>query len=249
MKFGIHLPNFGDAGDPRLLADLAADAEAAGWDGFFLWDHILGDPAWRHPMVDPWISLAAVASATRIVRLGALVTAVPRRRPWHLARETATLDVLSGGRLVVGVGLGFPPEAEFKHFGEEGDSRIRARRLDEGLAILDGLWSGESFAFEGEQYRMRETVFLPTPVQRPRPPVWVAVHWPARGPVRRAARWDGVFPEHPGGRRLSPDEIAELLEQIREHRDDSGSFDAVVAGRSSGLADGELRAYEQAGLT
>jgi hypothetical protein len=218
MRFGLHLPNFEVGGDPHALADLAAQAEAAGWDGFFLWDHILGDPAWRTPMLDPWIALAAVASATSRLRLGALVTAVPRRRPWQLARETATLDLLSGGRLVVGVGLGNPPGAEFEHFGEDGDARRRARRLDEGLVILNGLWSGEPFGFNGEEYRMRETVFLPTPVQRPRPPIWVAAHWPARAPLRRAARWDGVFPEHADGRRLSPSELGELLEYVRGPR-------------------------------
>ena len=108
MRFGVHLPNFEVGGDPQALSDLAAQAEAAGWEGFYLWDHILGDPGWRTPMLDPWIALAAVACATSRMRLGALVTAVPRRRPWHLARETATLDLLSGGRLVVGVGWAIP---------------------------------------------------------------------------------------------------------------------------------------------
>jgi alkanesulfonate monooxygenase SsuD/methylene tetrahydromethanopterin reductase-like flavin-dependent oxidoreductase (luciferase family) len=156
MRFGLHLANFGPVGgDPRLLATLATEAESAGWDGFFLWDHILGDPAWREPMIDPWIGLAAIATATRRLRLGALVTPVPRRRPWHLARETTTLDHLSGGRLVVGVGLGNPPDAEFEHFGEDGDARRRARRLDEGLAILDGLWSGRPSRFDGDVMRQK----------------------------------------------------------------------------------------------
>ena len=249
MRFGVHLPNFGPVGDPRTLAGLAAEAESAGWDGFFLWDHILGDPDWREPMVDPWIALAAVASATSQIRLGALVTAIPRRRPWHLARETTTLDHLSGGRLVVGVGLGFPASAEFEHFGEDGDRLRRARLLDEGLAILAGLWSGEPFSFDGHEYHVDETVFVPTPVQRPRPPIWVAAHWPNRAPLRRAARWDGVFPEHAGGDRLSPSELAELLDYVRQHRDRSEPFDAVVAGRSADLAATELAAYAAAGAT
>jgi alkanesulfonate monooxygenase SsuD/methylene tetrahydromethanopterin reductase-like flavin-dependent oxidoreductase (luciferase family) len=249
MRFGVHVANFGSFGDPAVLAGLAADAEAAGWNGFFLWDHILGDPAWRTPMVDPWISLAAIATATERIRLGALVTAVPRRRPWQLARETTTLDHLSGGRLVVGVGLGNPPEAEFAHFGEDGDLRRRARRLDEGLAIMDGLWSGEPFAFDGEEYHIRETVFLPTPVQRPRPPVWVAVHGTNRGPMRRAARWDGAFPEDPSGRRLTPDEVAALLADISQQRQASGPYDVVIAGQTGELADGELAAYKDAGIT
>jgi alkanesulfonate monooxygenase SsuD/methylene tetrahydromethanopterin reductase-like flavin-dependent oxidoreductase (luciferase family) len=249
MRFGVHVPNFGEYGDPRALVALASEAESAGWDGFFLWDHILGDPSWRHPMIDPWIALAAVATATRSIRLGALVTAVPRRRPWHLARETATLDVLSAGRLVVGVGLGNPPDAEFEHFGENGDARVRARRLDEGLAILDGLWSGEPFAFAGDEFHLRETVFLPTPIQRPRPPVWVAAHWPARAPVRRAARWDGIFPEYADGRRLSPTDLEALLAEIRQHRRSERPFDVVIAGEASGLGPGELDAFGAAGLT
>jgi alkanesulfonate monooxygenase SsuD/methylene tetrahydromethanopterin reductase-like flavin-dependent oxidoreductase (luciferase family) len=249
MRFGLHLPNFGPVGDPTILAGLAADAESSGWEGFFLWDHVLGDAAWREPMVDPWIALAAVASATHTIRLGALVTALPRRRPWHLARETATLDRLSNGRLVVGVGLGFPGDAEFAHFGEDAAVQVRARRLDEGLAILAGLWSGDPFAFHGAEYRIRETVFLPTPVQRPRPPVWVAAHWPNRAPLRRAARWDGVFPEHAGGGRLSPAELAELLAYVHENRVGSEPFDAVIAGRSAELARGELADYAAAGAT
>jgi alkanesulfonate monooxygenase SsuD/methylene tetrahydromethanopterin reductase-like flavin-dependent oxidoreductase (luciferase family) len=249
MRFGIHIANFGSFGDPAVLADLAADAEAAGWDGFFVWDHLLGDPTWRTPMVDPWISLAAVAVATQRIRLGALVTAVPRRRPWQLARETTTLDLLSGGRLVVGVGLGNPAEAEFAHFGEDGDIRRRARLLDEGLAVMDGLWSGQPFAFDGEEYHVRETVFLPTPVQRPRPPVWVAVHGANRGPVRRAARWDGAFPEDPSGRRLTPDSVALLLADISQQRKIAGPYEMVIAGQSGELADGELTAYEEAGVT
>ena len=249
MRFGIHLANFGPAADPRVLAQLAVAAEAARWDGFFVWDHILGDAEWRTPMVDPFIALAAVAAATTRIRFGALVTPVPRRRPWHLARETTTLDHLSSGRLVVGVGLGNPPEAEFAQFGEDGDIRRRARRLDEGLAILNGLWSGEPFALDGREFTVRETVFLPTPVQRPRPPVWVAAYWPNHAPLRRAARWDGVFPEHEEGRRLAPAEIAEMLAYIARHRNDPGPFDVVVAGESAALAGGELAELEAAGVT
>lgn len=249
MRFGVHLANFGPAGDPNVLAGLAADAEQGGWDGFFIWDHVLGDAEWRTPMVESWITLAAVADATQRIRLGALVTAVPRRRPWQLAREITTLDHLSAGRLVVGVGLGNPAEAEFEHFGETGDIRRRARLLDEGLAILAGLWSGEPFAFRGEEFQLRETVFLPTPVQRPHPPIWVATRSDKRGPLRRAARWDGVFPEDPGGRRLSPDEVAERLTYIATHRESTAPFDCVLAGVSADLPSGELDRYQSMGVT
>jgi alkanesulfonate monooxygenase SsuD/methylene tetrahydromethanopterin reductase-like flavin-dependent oxidoreductase (luciferase family) len=201
------------------------------------------------PMVDPWIALAAVADATSRVRLGPLVTPLPRRRPWQLARETTTLDHLSAGRLILGVGLGNPPEAEFEHFGEDADIHRRARRLDEGLAILDGLWSGEPFSFDGEEYRIGETVFLPRPIQRPRPPVWVAAHWPNRAPLRRAARWDGVFPELAGGGRLSPAELGTALRYLHEQRSSPGPYDVVIAGPLGDVHGEELEAYEAAGVT
>jgi alkanesulfonate monooxygenase SsuD/methylene tetrahydromethanopterin reductase-like flavin-dependent oxidoreductase (luciferase family) len=249
VKFGLHVPNLGTFGDPRTLAGLAHEAEVAGWDGFFLWDHVLGDPAWHHPMVDPWVALGAIAVGTDRVRIGPLVTAVPRRRPWKLARETVTLDHLSDGRLVLGVGLGWPPDAEFEHFGEDGSISRRARRLDEGLAVVAGLWSGEPFSLEGREYRIRETVFLPRPVQHPRIPIWVAAHLPNQGPLRRAARWDGVFPENPGGERVTPAQVEELLGVVRDQRQDPGPLDVIVGGRGSELAHDELEGLRSAGVT
>jgi alkanesulfonate monooxygenase SsuD/methylene tetrahydromethanopterin reductase-like flavin-dependent oxidoreductase (luciferase family) len=194
------------------VAELAARTEQRGWDGFFVWDHV----AYREPVrrvADPWITLAAVAAATRRVRIGPLVTPVPRRRPHKLARETVTLDRLSGGRLVLGVGLGSARTGEFdpERFGEEGDPRARARLLEEGLERLAAYWGGE---------------FEPGPVQRPRIPVWVASTWPSRRALRRAARWDGLFPvELPG-----PEALAELAAEVRAlHAQDRGeSFQLVV---------------------
>jgi alkanesulfonate monooxygenase SsuD/methylene tetrahydromethanopterin reductase-like flavin-dependent oxidoreductase (luciferase family) len=249
VRFGVHAPNFGVCGEIGTLTDLAREAEAAGWDGFFLWDHVLGDPAWREPMLDPTVALSAIAVVTARVRIGALVTAVPRRRPWKLARELTTLDHLSNGRLVFGVGLGWPADAEYEHFGEETDARLRARKLDEGLDIIVGLWSGEPFEFRGGTFQVQPTVFLPTPIQRPRPPIWVAAHWPNQGPIRRAARWDGVFPEKPGGARLSPAELHELVQDIAHRRTSGDSFDVVVAGSLDEVTPSELRAYQQAGAT
>src|SRR5215470_19306464 len=159
MHYGIYLPNFGEYGDPRLLAELAHEAEAAGWEGCFLWDHI---HRWhgQEPFADPWIALTAMALRTERLRLGPLVTPLARRRPWKLARETVTLDRLSGGRLTLGVGLGAPPREEFEQFGEDGDDKVRAKKLDESLEILTGLWSGEPFGYLGEYYTIApETVF------------------------------------------------------------------------------------------
>ena len=191
MRYGIVLTT----GDPRVAADLAADAEDAGWDGVFTFDAIsIGSL----PLFDPWIVLAAVAMRTTRVTLGAMVFAPARRRPWTLARQAISLDILSNGRLVLPVGLGTLDDAGFGNVGEPTSAAVRARRLDETLTILDGLQSGEPFAFEGEQYRFGPMTFLPRPVQRPRIPVWVVGAWPHERSMRRAAGWDGIVVQAQG---------------------------------------------------
>src|SRR5437764_1478841 len=137
MQFAIDTPNFGDFHDARLLAELAHDAEAAGWDGFFLWDHI--GAAWPPPIGDPWVQMAAMAMTTERIKLGPLVTPLPRRRPWKLAREAVTLDHLCGGRLILGVGIGSDSGQEFSAYGESPDNKLHAAMLDEGLEVLMGL--------------------------------------------------------------------------------------------------------------
>jgi alkanesulfonate monooxygenase SsuD/methylene tetrahydromethanopterin reductase-like flavin-dependent oxidoreductase (luciferase family) len=189
MRFGLNMPNFAEFADPATAVDLARDAESAGWEGFFLWDHINLFGEMEVPLADPWVLLAAVAQATERIQIGTLVTPVPRRRPWVLARQTATLDRLSNGRLILGVGLGVPAATEFAAFGEETDVKVRAQKLDEGLVILTGLWSGEPFEFEGRHYKIQRTRFLPAPVQQPRIPIWVAAIWDhePRDPARLRA--------------------------------------------------------------
>jgi alkanesulfonate monooxygenase SsuD/methylene tetrahydromethanopterin reductase-like flavin-dependent oxidoreductase (luciferase family) len=204
MRYAVNVPNFEDYSDVRTVAALAADAEAAGWDGFFVWDHLAFVKAWRLRIADPWVLLTGVALATERLRLGPMVTPLPRRRPWKLARETVTLDRLSGGRLVLGVGLGEPPEDEYGSFGEPTDPVVRAAMLDEGLEVLTRLWSGETVSFAGRHYRVDEVAFRPTPVQRPRIPIWVAGAWPRPGPLRRAARFDGSCPLKVGPDGWSP---------------------------------------------
>jgi alkanesulfonate monooxygenase SsuD/methylene tetrahydromethanopterin reductase-like flavin-dependent oxidoreductase (luciferase family) len=204
---GLYLAPFDELSDPTVLVELAVDAEEHGWDGVFLWDHIV----YRDPVsavADPWVALSAIAARTRRLRLGPLVTPLSRRRVQKLARETVTLDHLSGGRLIFGVGLGSPYELE--PFGEVVDGRERARRLDERLERLSEFWSGR---------------FAPRPLQRPRVPVWVAAVWPHRRPVRRAVRWDGLFPiDLP-----DPTALAELAGEIERDRDGGLSgFDLVV---------------------
>ncbi|MGW2090636.1 LLM class flavin-dependent oxidoreductase [Promicromonospora sukumoe] len=226
LRSGFWVPLFDELADPRVAARLAAEAEEAGWDGFFVWDRLTW-PAPVSRVADPWITLAAAATATESVRLGPMVTPVPRRRPAGLARETASLDRLSGGRLTLGVGLGGDLfGAEFARTGEQTDDRVRAELLDETLEILTAAWSGQPVRHSGRHYVIDDLAFLPTPVQEPRVPVWVAGYAGRSNPLRRAARFDGYFPvgvEH-------PDQLAELAETIRQHRTDpSAPYDIAVS--------------------
>jgi alkanesulfonate monooxygenase SsuD/methylene tetrahydromethanopterin reductase-like flavin-dependent oxidoreductase (luciferase family) len=256
MRYAVGIPNVGDYGDPRLLVELARDAEAAGWDAVLLWDHV----AYRRrgwPVADPTVILTAIAAATSRVRVGLLAAAIPRRRPWKLARETATLDLLSGGRLILGAGLGSQAHEEYAAFGEDGDPRARAARLDEGLEVLTGLWRGEPFSHQGSSYRVAQTVFLPRPAQLPRPPLWIAGRWPNRPPFRRAARWDGVVPTHAAvdhAGTMTPAQLGEIVRYTLAHRPAGlGPFEVVVEGHTAGhdrAADHQrVAALEAAGLT
>jgi alkanesulfonate monooxygenase SsuD/methylene tetrahydromethanopterin reductase-like flavin-dependent oxidoreductase (luciferase family) len=251
MRFGVTVPPFADFSDPRTLAELAHDAEAAGWDGFFIWDAVFFDPTF-HPMADPWVSLAAVAMNTQRLRIGTMVTPLARRRPWKLARETVSVDRISNGRLILGVGLGDPVQWDFGFCGDETAPKIRAQKLDEGLDILTGLWRGESFSFQGEQYNVNEVIFRPTPVQSPRIPIWVGGWWPNKPPLRRAARWDGVCPAKWGGT-ITPDEWRELLAYIEEYRTTDSPFDAVHSGATPGdnltQASELVESYAKSGVT
>jgi alkanesulfonate monooxygenase SsuD/methylene tetrahydromethanopterin reductase-like flavin-dependent oxidoreductase (luciferase family) len=206
---GIYVAPFDELAEPSTMAQVARNAEQRGWEGLFLWDHV----NYRAPVravADVWITLAAIASATERLRIGPMVTPLSRRRIQKVARETVTLDHLSGGRLTFGVGLGSARNGELEPFGEVVDPRERARLLDDGLERLAAFWEGE---------------FEPTPIQRPRIPVWVAGRWPNRRPVRRAARWDGFFPIDLTG----PDDLSVLAAELRELRADrEGPFDLVV---------------------
>jgi alkanesulfonate monooxygenase SsuD/methylene tetrahydromethanopterin reductase-like flavin-dependent oxidoreductase (luciferase family) len=257
MRYAVNVPNFEDYSDVRTVAALAADAEAAGWDGFFVWDHLAFVKAWKLRIADPWILLTGVALATERLRLGPMVTPLARRRPWKVARETVTLDRLSGGRLVLGVGLGEPPEDEFGSFGEPADPVVRAAMLDEGLEVLTRLWSGETVSFSGRHYRVDEVAFQPTPLQRPRIPIWVAGAWPRRGPLRRAARFDGSCPlkVDAGGElaTLEAGELRELRAVVDRHRrDPAAPFDVMLGGTTPedpGAARAMLEPLAEAGMT
>lgn len=257
IRCAIYLPLYAPFGHPRIIADLARDAERAGWDGVFVWDDVAG---WDKDMADPWIALAAAAMVTERVRLGALITPLPRRRPWKFARETASLDQLSDGRLVVGVGVGGGQE-QFGDLGDEADQRTRGEMLDEGLDVVTGLWSGESFTFAGRYYHLKPAIFRPRPVQQPRIPIWVAGTWPHKRPLRRMAQWDGMFPlfwgvDDPAQERaLLRQTVMDVQSQREALFDDDvqQSFDVIASGETPAnqpdQAEELIAGYAAAGAT
>lgn len=234
MQYGFLI----EGGDANVIIELAQEAEAAEWDGVFVADAIdIGIPdSPPFPWFDPWIVLAAMAMRTERIRLGTMITAVPRRRPWKLARETATLDQLSKGRVILGVGLGAAKDdGGFYKVGEAMDLKVRAQRLDEGLAILAGLWSGKPFTFSGEQFQLQEMIMLPPPVQSPRIPVWVPGVWTKEKSMQRALRWDGIIPQrYKSMTRMTAAETRRLKRYVDSHRSASTPFDIVVGGTTPG---------------
>ncbi len=251
MQYGVTLPDV----DARTLVDLAQEAEAAGWDGVFVWDMIWG--------TDPWVSLAAVAMATSRVRLGTMLTPLSRRRPWKLASEVATLDRLSQGRVILPVGLGAAapehPESGFPKVGEEIDRKLRAELLDESLDILDGLWSGQPFSYEGKHYHLRDVTFAPTPIQSPRVPIWVVGAWPRMKSMRRVLRCDGIIPTKMAGdgsfahTEITPADIQAIKAFVQEQRALSTPFDIIWEGDTPGdnpkQACEIVRPWAEAGVT
>jgi alkanesulfonate monooxygenase SsuD/methylene tetrahydromethanopterin reductase-like flavin-dependent oxidoreductase (luciferase family) len=239
MRYSVDVPNFGDFAAPEVFAEVARRTEDAGWDALLVWDHVVQDKHKRRQIADPWILLTAAALVTRRIRLGTAITPVARRRPSKLAREVTTLDRLTGGRMILGAGLGAPVADEYGSFGDTTDAKVIAERLDESLHALDLLWSGEPVTYRGNQVTIDDVVFLPTPVQRPRVPVWVAGNWPRKAPMRRAARWDGAIPNMTGMEVARPPEVSEVRELVaflRGCRADNGladkPFDIVVGGAS-----------------
>jgi luciferase-like monooxygenase len=200
-------------------------------------------------LADTTVALTAIALATERVRFGALVTPLARRRPWKLAKEAATLDRLSGGRLVVSAGLG--AQGDMLPFGDGGPPAQLAARLDEGLDLLASLWSGQTVSHEGEHFRVRDALLRPAPLQQPRIPIWVAGFWPNRPPFRRAARWDGALPLRRGHlmKELSPQELRRCRDYIGEHRTSSDPFDLVAFAATQPRTPEIVVEYEEAGAT
>ena len=250
MKYGIDIPNFEPFHDPNVIKQLAIEAENHEWDGFFIWDHIwLGMDV---PFVDPWVALTVVATATKSIRFGTMVTPIPRRRPWKLARETVSIDILSDGRLTIGAGLGWPPEIEFGPFSETVDNFKRGEMLDEGLDVLTGLWKGKPFSYKGRHFNINDVTFKPTPIQTPRIPIWIGGMWPNKKPFIRASKWDGVFPASKSEKSISPEEINEIKNFIYQQSPNTQQYDIVAAGVShANIKDQNilLKSYKNAGAT
>ncbi len=224
MLHALFLPPFGALADPIRLVEHAVAAEAAGWDAVFLWDHVLRQPHEPADIADPWVAMAAIASATSRIRIGPMVTPITRRRPIKLAREATTLDHLSRGRLTLGLGLGVDTSRELSAFGEVTDARARGERLDEGAELLCALWKGEEVNFHGQHFTADSVVALPVPFQQPRIPLWFAARGKARRPVRRAARYDGLFPIE-----VDATQLVDMLDVVRTERGSLDGFDVMVA--------------------
>jgi len=255
MNYGFVL----DGGDISLLPEIAVEAEAAGWDGLFIADAMaMGSEKFPDfPWFDPWVVLAAMAMRTTRIRIGTMITPVSRRRPWKLARETVTVDHLSNGRLIFGVGLGAAEDdGGFYKVGEKMDLRVRAALLDEGLEIINGLWKGKPFSFSGEHYKVQKMSMLPLPVQKPRIPVWVVGVWPKEKSMKRTLQWDGIIPQKykaTPADRATPSDILEIKNYVDRHRRKKSAFDIIAGGQTPGgkrkRALEIVQPFEEAGAT
>lgn len=245
MREALFVPPFDGLADPERLVELAVAAEAAGWDGFFIWDHLLyAEPV--RDILDPYICLAVVAQATTTIQLGPMITPLLRRRPQVVARAAVTLDRLSHGRLVLGFGIGDDggPSGhggELSAFGETLDAAARGRALSEGLDVLTGLLSGESVHHQGEYFRAMDVVFQPTAAREGGIPIWLAARWPNRAPIRRAAKYQGVVIIQ----MTDPADVAVLREQLSHAGADLEHFEIVVLATDAD----DASAWQEAGVT
>lgn len=249
MRYALHVPNLAE---PAELVEIGLAAETAGWDGIFLWDHVFGGPGFPVPVADPWVVLGALAKGTERIALGTAVTPPARRRPHKLARETVSVDHLSNGRLILGVGLGSPRQYEYGAFGEAVETAEIASRFDEALEVLTRLWSGEVVDHRGPHFTVHSAQFLPAPIQTPRIPIWAASQIPRRAPLVRAARWDGVIladmNDQGGIDPVAADDVATAVGEIEKRRTETDTFDVAVV--ADGLpAEGLTEIYSDLGVT
>lgn len=243
MKYGFILP-FGDA---RVAAEMARDAEQAGWDGFFMWEPVCG--------VDAWVGLAAAAMQTTHIRLGTMLSPISRMRLWDLASRAATLDRLSEDRVVLSVGLGAIGTG-FAEFGEVTDRKLRAERVDESLDIVTGLWQGQPFSYQGKHYQLQALADAAPPrlVQQPRIPIWVVGAWPHPKSMERAFKYDGLIPHglH-AENEIQYQAFVEMMRSIRAQHKQATPFDIVIDYKVSKAQRGDkqetLRRWSRAGAT
>jgi hypothetical protein len=255
LHYGFIIPN----GEANEIVTMAREAEDAGWDGVFIPDCIsIETPEYpATPWFDPWALLSAMAVQTKRIWLGTMLTAVPRRRPWKLARETVTIDHLSSGRLILPVGVGALDDVGFGKVGEPTDRKTRVELLDEGLEILTGLWSGKPFSYKGKHYTLDEMTFLPPPVQQPRIPIWVTGAWPREKSMSRVVRFDGLLPDKIGAsgvrEDVTPDDLRAMKAYIEDRRTATTPFDIIYEGRTPGDDPAQaaeiVRPYAEAGAT
>ena len=226
MRYGLSVMNMGDLADARRVADLARAAEAAVWDAFLVWDHLAF--AWGVPSGDAWTLVTAAALATERILVGTDVAVVARERPLPFAHRVATLDRLSGGRVVLGVGIGGASD-EYRKAGEPVDLRARAALTDETLGVVRALLGGETVSHAGPTLTVADVTLAPLPVASP-VPVWVGGQ--SAGAVRRAARFDGWIPyaiDQEGNPELTPDEVRAHVTAIAGLRAGAGLADAPFA--------------------
>ncbi len=250
MKFGI----VHTLADVRLAGELASQAEEAGWDGFFV-----GEAVWHQ---DPWVMLSAAAMRTSRIRLGTLVVQMPRHSPWKLASETATLDNLSDGRVILGVGPGIYYYGYQAFKDEVTDKKTRAELMDEGLDLLTLLYAGEPFQYNGKHYHVDLTAldkqyYPPRPVQQPRIPIWMVGAWPRMKSMQRVLKCDGLLPNkiNPDGQmaEVQPEDLRQMKAYLNANRGPAAPFDIIAEGNTLGLddaqAEAKLRPWIEAGAT
>jgi alkanesulfonate monooxygenase SsuD/methylene tetrahydromethanopterin reductase-like flavin-dependent oxidoreductase (luciferase family) len=222
VHHAINMPLFGPLADPMAAIDIAVAAEESGFEGFFVWDHVLSPVAGDWDISDPWVVLSAVATRTERIRIGTMVTPLPRRRVAKLARETVTLDRLSGGRLTLGLGAGGDRGRELSAFGEPTDAKARWETFDEGADVLARLWSGDNVTHHGRVI-VDDVSMRPSPDGGGAIPIWIGCHGARPKAAARAARFDGLFPLD-----VEPDDLARMLDTIAALRGSRADFDVAL---------------------
>lgn len=245
LNYGIVLPNWVVEGETERLVEYGVAAEEAGWDGVLLADHlVMGGEEDGYPgFPDPWITHSAIAARTDEIQLVSWVTPIPRRQPWQLARDLASLDRLSDGRVVLGTGLG--RAFDYTTFGTSWEPAVLGANYDEALTIIDGLWTGEPFSFDGDHYTITDAVVKPTPIQEPRIPIVAGGVWPNRRPFHRGAEWDGMIPHYRGDGILQAEgrdreQTGDLDIPAREHDPETEVREMVTYYRDVADGSGEL---------